>query len=87
VRRWFVPHDPKGLIELFGGVDNFVEQLIEFFEYSSIVPRIPLFSPPLEIIKYLFIYRFKTRSGPIQYLAQPLLLGRQRGMWVAHAMN
>lgn len=34
--RWFVPHDPTGLIALFGGVDKFVEQLMEFFDYSNL---------------------------------------------------
>jgi predicted alpha-1,2-mannosidase len=30
--RWFAPHDPAGLIELFGGDATFVEQLSMFFQ-------------------------------------------------------
>jgi len=36
--RWFTPHDPQGLISLFGSVSNFVEQLTKFFEYSNLDP-------------------------------------------------
>jgi len=33
--RWFVPHDPIGLISLFGSQQHFVDQLSEFFERSK----------------------------------------------------
>jgi putative alpha-1,2-mannosidase len=32
---WYVPHDPQGLIELFGGGDSFVQALEEFFALSK----------------------------------------------------
>ena len=32
---WYVPHDPQGLIELFGGRDSFVAALEAFFEKSK----------------------------------------------------
>lgn len=32
---WFVPHDVPGLIELFGGSENFVDKLDELFTTSS----------------------------------------------------
>lgn len=32
---WYVPHDPQGLIELFGGKESFVAELEEFFEVSA----------------------------------------------------
>jgi len=36
--RWFVPHDPYGLIELFGSNETFIEQLNEFFYRSEFDP-------------------------------------------------
>lgn len=32
---WYVPHDPQGLIELFGGRESFVDALQLFFEKSK----------------------------------------------------
>jgi predicted alpha-1,2-mannosidase len=32
---WYVPHDPQGLIELFGGRESFVAALEEFFALSK----------------------------------------------------
>jgi predicted alpha-1,2-mannosidase len=32
---WYVPHDPQGLIELFGGRESFVDALESFFEKSK----------------------------------------------------
>lgn len=34
---WFVPHDPEGLMELFGGTDVFVEKLDSLFSTSSLI--------------------------------------------------
>mmetsp|Transcript_8111 Transcript_8111/g.7289 ORF Transcript_8111/g.7289 Transcript_8111/m.7289 type:complete len:196 (+) Transcript_8111:227-814(+) len=34
--RWFVPHDPEGLIDLFGSVDYFVKELDVFFSRSAL---------------------------------------------------
>jgi predicted alpha-1,2-mannosidase len=34
---WFVPHDPEGLMELFGGTDAFVEKLDSLFSTSSLI--------------------------------------------------
>jgi predicted alpha-1,2-mannosidase len=36
--RWFVPHDPAGLIQLFGTPNNFINQLTEFFDLSTYDP-------------------------------------------------
>ncbi len=33
--RWFVPHDPDGLVALFKSPEYFVEQLSEFFENTN----------------------------------------------------
>lgn len=35
---WYVPHDAKGLIELFGSEDAFITKLNYFFEQASILP-------------------------------------------------
>ncbi len=41
---WYVPHDPKGLIELFGSESAFIDRLNYFFENTSPFPNDPL--PP-----------------------------------------
>lgn len=38
---WYVPHDPQGLIELFGGAPSFVAELEEFFALSKVEHNAP----------------------------------------------
>lgn len=41
LRRWFVPQDPVGLVQLFGSNEYFASQLSEFFELSSMCYSTP----------------------------------------------
>eukprot|EP00026_Physarum_polycephalum_P007181 Phypoly_transcript_07238.p1 GENE.Phypoly_transcript_07238~~Phypoly_transcript_07238.p1 ORF type:complete len:536 (+),score=94.37 Phypoly_transcript_07238:231-1610(+) len=43
--RWFVPHDPLGMISLFTSENYFVSQLQEFFERSKLDPSNVLPNP------------------------------------------
>ncbi|GAB4317391.1 MAG: GH92 family glycosyl hydrolase [Candidatus Sumerlaeia bacterium] len=47
--RWFVPHDPDGLIQLFGGREAFVDELERYFEnhQHSMVNEVALHAPAL----------------------------------------
>jgi hypothetical protein len=68
------------LIALFGGVEKFVEQLMEFFDYSSTVAAaLDVSGLIMTLTSTNQFIPGSCRSGPVQHFAQPLLLGRQRG--------
>ena len=70
--RWFVPHDPKGLIALFGGVDKFVEQLMEFFDYSSTVAAaLDVSGPSMALTSYQSTLHVPVRADLDQFNILP----------------
>jgi len=49
---WYVPHDPAGLIELFGGNDRFVAKLEDFFALSKLEHENPGGTSQVNLRKY-----------------------------------
>ncbi len=54
--RFYVSHDPEGLIELFGGKENFVKELDLFFTRSELFTGFNVLPNPYYWPGYLIFF-------------------------------